>query len=207
MNIFKLSVLAVLLATVVTSTYGKDPVTDAELQLMPPFCKAKSGKASPSEQRHWQNTFGRDNWVSMHHYCGNARDELRASKLLDQKMRNRGLRGAREGYQNHLAETTKDYKMRYELYYRIGNISRKLNDTGTAMQAYHNSIQLKPKYTGSYIGLSNIYRDMGQYQEAIDVINQGLAYKPKSRGLLRRKSELEKKLREGEGQPAATKQN
>ena len=201
-------VFAVLLpGMVVAPAYAKDAATDAELLLMPPYCKVKAGKGTAAENSRWRRTFSQDNWVSMHHYCGSILEDQRASKIFERKYRNRGLRGARDGYQNHLAETTKNHILRYEIYYRIGKVSRKLDDPITAMQAYHNSMRLKPKFIGSYTGLSDVHQDMGQDQEALDVINQGLAYKPKSRGLLRRKKELEKKLSEKDKQPEATQQN
>jgi tetratricopeptide (TPR) repeat protein len=184
----------VLLAMVLATAHAKERATDQERLLLPPFCMAKAGKATKTENRHWLDTFGRDNWVSMHHYCTNIVGENRANMIVDLEMKTRGLRGARQGYQKHLAETTKDYILRPEIYYRIGSVSYRLGDTSTALDAYYKSIQLKPKYTRSYIGLSNIFRDMGQYKEALEIINKGLVVKPESRGLLRYKKKLEKEL-------------
>lgn len=201
-------VFAVLLSgMVLVPAHAKEPATAAELLLMPPYCKVKAGKGTAAENSHWKRTFRQDNWVSMHHYCGTILEDQRASKIFEKKYRNRGLRGAQDGYRSHLKETTQDHILRYEIYYRLGKVSRKLNDPGGAMQAFYASMQLKPKYIGNYTGLSDVYQDLGKYQEALDVINQGLAYKPKSRGLLRRKKELEKQLQKAVKQPEGTQQD
>lgn len=196
-RVLVLVLMVMVMAMVLAPAYARERATDQERLLLPPFCKAKAGKATKAENRHWLDTFGRDNWVSMHHYCGNIVEENRANMIVDKEMKNRGLRGARQGYQKHLAETTNDYMLRYEIYYRIGGVSHRLGDTSTALDAYYKSIQLKPEYTRSYIGLSKIFQDMGQYKEALEIINKGLVVKPKSRGLLRYRKDLEKKLDEG----------
>ena len=197
MNIRKILVL-MLLAVVVAPAYGgRAPPSDAELRVMPSYCKTKFGKSTPAENSRWQRTFGRGNWVSMHHYCGAILEEMRAGKITERKYRNRALRGARDGYANHLAETEKSHILRYEIYFRLAKISQRLDDAPAAMQAYHKSIRLKPDYMRSYMGLSDVYRDSGQHKEALEIVNKGLARKPKSKGLLRRQKALEKQQKAG----------
>ena len=44
--------------------------TTLEIARLPPFCAAKYRKEGGQEEKKmWQQRFGRENWIHMHHYC------------------------------------------------------------------------------------------------------------------------------------------
>ena len=65
---------AVMLSAVALIVQAKPKMQHAptalEIARLPPFCAAKYRKDGGKEEKAmWQQRFGRENWVHMHHYC------------------------------------------------------------------------------------------------------------------------------------------
>ncbi len=162
---------------------------DSELAALPPYCRAKWRDVGEAEQQRWRSTFG-PNWSHMHHYCINLVEAMRAERESNPEMRKRGLDSARDGFRNHLQETEPTHVLRYEIFYNLGRVSARLGDNEEAIQAFQESIRLRPQYVASYASLSDLYRKMGRTKDARDTLDAGLARSPNAKGLERRRREL-----------------
>ena len=61
-----------------------------------------------------------------------------------------------------------------------------------ALTYYNKSISINNKSVRSYLALSKYYQKIGDKKQALDTIKAGLQFKPSSKGLNRRLSELSK---------------
>ena len=57
-------------------------------------------------------------------------------------------------------------------------VDGKFTDPGKAIEYFNNAIKLEPGFTKAYIGRSNAYSDLGQYQQALEDLNKTISLKP-----------------------------
>ena len=72
-------------------------------------------------------------------------------------------------------------------------IYSRLDQNAEAIQMYAQAIKYNPKIPQAYAGLSDIYLDLGQVEEARKVLETGLKQAPKSKSLKRRFENISKK--------------
>lgn len=164
--------------------------TDAELPMLPPYCAARLRKLNSPEAERWKRYFGYKNWATMHHYCQHMNEVNRAYKAMDSRERKKYFSDAYKGFVHYLQEVTPDFRLMHEVYFNIATTAPRVGKPGEAITALQKAIQLNPKYTRAYGALSDIYREQGDREKALEVVEKGLKEVPKSKGLLRRKKEL-----------------
>jgi tetratricopeptide (TPR) repeat protein len=74
-----------------------------------------------------------------------------------------------------------------------GKVYNRMGQGIEAMKMFHQAIKYNPKLPQAYAGLSDIYLDLDQAEEAREVLETGLKQAPKSRSLKRRIEKLSKK--------------
>jgi len=67
---------------------------------------------------------------------------------------------------------------------------RVITDEAAAIKDYYQAIQLKPNYAPAYLRLSDVYRKLGNMEEAKKILKQGLVVAPNTKSLQRKLSEL-----------------
>ena len=163
-------------------------ITPDEARLLPPICNA-AGKQQLAV-------------LGPHklHFCQGFKYVIRANASMgDRRQERENLTTALGEFGYVLSHTKRDnINGRYnnvlamtsiekgKVYYRLGQAIE-------AMQMYHQAIKYNPKLAKSYAGLSDIYLDLDQVDEARKVLETGLKQVPKSKSLKRRVEKLSKK--------------
>lgn len=163
------------------------PKTEADFMLLPPYCKARKEGRGPNYDL-WQKRFG-PNFLHMHHYCSGLHSINLARKTFDHKLKSHILETAIKEMETVQHEFSPDFMMQTKIYYDLGNIYEIQERNNDAMLAYQQSIRLNPKLAFSYSALSDLYKKQNKIAEAIEILKQGLKYKPDSKSL---KKHLEK---------------
>lgn len=78
----------------VQQAFAKEPLPYApstlELSRLPPFCAARY-KKEPIAYKSWEQRFGQENWIHMHHYCDALNFMNRARFETDKRIRDHYL--------------------------------------------------------------------------------------------------------------------
>lgn len=192
---------ALILALVSWSCLAQQPpnVTEAEWAQLPEYCpdKIKNYAVWGIEGRrasHWISVMGgRENWVHMHHYCWALIEFLRAGKPETSKMlRNTYLNNAVGNINYVIGNARPDFKLLPELLTKKASALVKLGRDGDAAAAFRQAADAKPDYWPAFAGLAEIYRRLGQLNEARAVVEEGLEHAPQSKLLSSMLAELQK---------------
>lgn len=165
-----------------------------EIKYLPRYCQARLGQGSKSEAAMWKKRFGRGVWTGFHHYCQQINYQNRYYKTLNPEVRDGLLQNVVDGMKGQLEAYGPSFILRHDAYYRMGWAQAKLGRTAPAFTSFRTAIKIKPKFAKAYAALSDLYRDLGQLNDALETINLGIKNIPKSKGLKRRKKELEKRI-------------
>jgi tetratricopeptide (TPR) repeat protein len=171
--------------------------TDEEYMTLPRYCLAQNGIANklavrvvPEEEvKNWYAMMG-DSFNHVHHYCmglmlvrrGNA-----ATKSMD---RNAFYKSAIENFNYSIRRSDDAFPLKPEIYLRKGMTFRLLGREGAASSEFHRAIALKADYSPAYSALADLLIDLGQRQEALEVLETGLRHAPDSKVLSSKKAEL-----------------
>lgn len=166
-----------------------------EIKYLPRYCQVRINGEPAAEVNLWRRKFGRSHWGALHHYCQYVISEYRYYKSNDREAREDLLIDTVYGIQKQLKEFGPKFILRHDAYYRLGWAYAKLGRTAEAAQAYQKAIQIKPKYVKAYRALTDLYKDLGLLDEALETANLGIKKVPRSKALKRRKSEIQKLMK------------
>ena len=191
MNIDKLFWVLLLPLTLIIPTghLAAFPKTDADFALLPPYCKARSGKTTSTDAENWKRRMGKA-WTHLHHYCSGLDYLNKANVAYDRETRIKLLNKALDGFSYMQKNARHEFILQPEISTQKGRVYLKLNQDGAALQEFHNAIKLKPKYTPAYSELSDYYRDNNNPEDARKILELGLRHNPKSKSLKRRLDKL-----------------
>ncbi len=149
--------------------------------LLPPFCKERAkGITHPRAP-------------SVHHYCEALFFEARARTAENQNSRNRLLQKAVAGMNSWAKKDCQSYSrcvLYPDVHTRLGRALSKQGQTAEAIKHYELAIREKRNYTPAYAGMSDLYVELNQPDEARKVLEAGLKTRPGSRMLQRRIQDL-----------------
>lgn len=134
------------------------------------------------------------NWMHMHHFCNCFDGYLALLKAKSATDRRYHMSIVDNQCHYILKATTADFNMRPLIHLQLAKAWKYVRDYDKALMEYRIAIKGNPKLVYAYTGMSDIYRHQHRYKEALEVLEKGLRYVPKSKALLRRKKRLEKKL-------------
>jgi len=167
-------------------------ITPEEAKLLPPICQVKS----ENEKQRTKSILG----PAALHFCQGFKSVNRANRSLgNRKQERENLTAALGEFEYVLGHTKQDnINGRYNNVLAMTSIEKgkvyyRLGQKAEAMQMYHQAIQYNPKLPQAYAGLSEIYLDLGQVEEARKVLETGLKQAPKSKSLKRRVEKLSNK--------------
>ena len=188
----KCTILGCLL-TIFISTHSQYltayPKTDSDFALLPPYCKARSGRTNKADAENWKRRIGQG-WVHIHHYCAGLDYINKANVAYDSENRIDLLNKALHGFSYMQDRTGSKFILQPEISTQKGRVYLRLNQDGAALQEFHNAIKLNPKYVPAYSELGDYYRDKNKPEEARKILEQGLKHNPKSKALKRRLDKL-----------------
>ncbi len=171
-------------------SFGGEPLTDADYARLPPYCKARLNPGK-GEAEYWKKRIG-PAFIHIHHYCHSLNALNKLISVNDKETKDRILRRSINGLRYLQDRTTKDFYLRPEIAYKIGNVYYRLGDFLEAAKEFSSGIKLYPKYVLNYIGLSRLSKKQGDIATAKKVLELGLKHNPSSKLLKKRLKRLEK---------------
>lgn len=170
--------------------YGEYFKTELDLLLLPPYCKARMEPGTPKYHL-YENRFG-PSFINMHHYCGNLHSINLALKMPDRKQRQAKFEKTIKELESTRHEFPSVWIIQAKISNDIGMMYEQLDRNDDAILAYQQSIKYEPKLPFSYSALSNLYIKQNKTEEAIEILKQGLKYKPDSKSLRKQLEKLTK---------------
>ncbi len=173
------------------------PKTESEFAKLPPICKARMQetkarrKDNNSNYYLWRKRLGSD-FIHVHHYCAGLNILNKSWGVTDSKNRDSMLKSAIGEISYTQKHTSPKFFLQSEMAFSKGSILILLNNSVAAHKEFRKGIQLNPKYSRNYSALSDLYKKQGNIEEARYILEQGLTYSPKSKGLNRRLKKLDK---------------
>jgi tetratricopeptide (TPR) repeat protein len=154
-----------------------------EAAILPKYCEIDSPEA---RMRIYGPTF-----VATHHYCWAMLAMLRASRAADPHERAIHLSTVLGDLSYVIDNSPKTLVLLPEIYVKRGDFMRsnKKNEAA-AIKDYYQAIQMKPSYAPAYLRLSDVYKKLGNIEEAKKILKQGLVVAPNTKSLQRKLSEL-----------------
>lgn len=165
---------------------GKDPWRE-NTRFLPTYCKDRVDGIADPKWNKWRRVFG-DMHITMHHYCDAIFSQVKAKTEMDP--------GRRRHYVGHVANQMREHStmcqvgcvLYPDVHTRWGWALAEQGKVAEAIRHYRLSIEAKPDYVRAYAGLSDLYVDIDQPEEAAKVLEEGLQSVPKSK-MLKRKLE------------------
>ncbi len=147
----------------------KDSVT------IPPFCRINNPDPR-YKNTDWRKKFG-DDFVYINHYC-DAKANIPTCYQYPEKEKKACITNLLEGT-NYAIAHSKDpnYQLLPFIYTERGEMLKEIGNYAEAIHDFNFAIQKNPKYIKAYAMLADTYILTKQYNEAENVINQGLKFK------------------------------
>lgn len=168
----------------------------AEFATLPPYCKQKGEQFfDPIANQMWSDTFGKENWLHMHHYCYGLNYLVnRYYKGRTPQDRAWMLGEAVSNISYTLQRATLGFPLLPEMHLNRGKAYRLLGRGPEAISDWLKATALNPEYVAAYIALADYYSDLKQADKALEMASEGLRHVPASKALQRRYQELGGKL-------------
>lgn len=169
------------------------PKTDKDFSLLPPYCKAFFKPDPPNEWDRWSKRVSGIGGI--HHFCAAmhsynhslhfpSNEEERTYKLFMLKTVLNEVKYVEEH------STNKRHALFPAIYLLKAKAYAELGKTSDALVYFNKSITGNKKFVRGYLALAKYYKKLGNKKKAIETVEQGLKYKPSSKGLNRLKKEL-----------------
>ena len=169
------ALLAFALALAAGSARSQKPpdITSGEMALIPAYCPHTMGfeygdqytNTSPQAGR-WVATMGRGFWA-VHHYCWGLIKERRALLPGQRKEIREGLLKSVVGeYQYVIRNSPADFVLLPELFVKLGDTYRRLDDYANALAAFETARVKKPDYWPACTRWAELLADVGRKPEA-----------------------------------------
>lgn len=169
-----------------------------EVALLPGFCKYTQefrervpGGNDPRLIENWSNMLG-PMYINMHHYCWGLMKAHRGMLLARTELaRNHFLNDAVHEYDYVIERAPQDFVLLPEVLAKKGQVLLRLGKSATAMVAFERAIEIKPDYWPPYAYASDYYKEIGEIEQARELLTRGLASAPNTGALQRRLTELD----------------
>ena len=131
-------------------------------------------------------------FAHLHHYCYALNDEYEADSISDPIRRHHRLAKDAIGDLDYVLSNNKDPNFFFlpEIYTAKARILFKLDDPKNALIWLRKAIDARPSYAPAYARLSDYYVAQGMKEEAIKILNQGIARSKRSDMLKQRLNKL-----------------
>lgn len=157
--------------------------TAGEISLLPDFCQDRLNypvySFSHPKWAYWGARMG-ETFKHVHHYCWALVSLRRASMAPNKEKRKHLVTTAINDLEYVINNASADFRLKPEVYARIGDAALQLEDFSKAFDAYDNARQLKPGYAPAYIGWADVLFKAGQRDAARELIEEGLRHAPDS---------------------------
>ncbi|WP_153110272.1 tetratricopeptide repeat protein [Propionivibrio limicola] len=178
--------LTFMLATITPIAMAKPQnVTEAELQLLPRYCRDTQWfpERYAQQRNYWVSRMG-PTFSHMHHYCWgltNLNRARRADVRLGKRMGS--LNDILNDFHYVTNQAPPDFVLLPEIYTRIGEVQLLLRAPNRANEAFARARNLKPDYWPAYSQWAEYLMQIGKRPEALKIVTSGLKHSPESKVL------------------------
>ena len=169
-----------------------------EVALLPGYCKYTQefrervpGGSDPRQIENWYRTLG-PSYHALHHYCWGLMKAHRGMLLArTEHARIHFLSDAVREYDYVIDQSTQDFVLLPEVLAKKGQALLRLGKSPAAMVVFERAIEIKPDYWPPYAHASDYYKEIGEIEQARELLTRGLASAPNTKALQRRLTELD----------------
>lgn len=151
-------------------------ISETDLAFLPVYCRAKFVPKTRVEMKaHWEQVFGADNWLHMHHYCFGLKAIQSAYRDYGKpESRTYLSKQAANEFDYMLRHATPDFYLRPEILVQRGRALALARSYDAAKSSFNQALELEPKNVDAWTGLSDLYSQIGKKAEAIQVLEQAV---------------------------------
>jgi tetratricopeptide (TPR) repeat protein len=169
-----------------------------EVAPLPDYCKYTQefrervpGGGDPRLIEYWYKTLG-PTYNALHHYCWGLMKARRGMLLARTELaRTHFLSDAVREYDYVIEHSGQDFVLLPEVLAKKGEALLRLGKSPAAMVAFERAIAIKPDYWPPYAHASDYYKEIGEIEQARELLTRGLASAPNTSALQRRLTELD----------------
>jgi len=154
-------------------------LTEADLRLLPPFCRTGFSFLSASDA------------ANMNHLCPglNALNDAQRS-FGDSTRKGWALSQAIDHLSYTLRHPNPSHPLRPMVLVKRGNAYELQGNISKAITDYSTAVRVNPKFLQGYVSLSNAYVKLGDKKSALNALDEGLKANPDSKPLQSRRQQL-----------------
>ena len=183
----------VLLSFFSSSAWADAINTQAELAMLPPFCRGtqqvRNISKDPVSLDQYMQMYGQS-YGHFHHYCWALDSENKANAMFDKSARDFQLGNALGGIQYVLKNSSPDFIFLPDVYNSQARILFELHRDSEAVLALEKAIELKPGYVQAVAKLSDYFARIGDKAKAIKTLETGIDNTKNAGGLIKKLAAL-----------------
>jgi tetratricopeptide (TPR) repeat protein len=157
--------------------------TAAEIAAMPPYCAGRYARnTNPEEYKRWEAQYGPD-FLHVHHLC-DAIGALKKYYKAKTEMQKRGSLGEAMGHLDYMIQhASPDFKLMPEVYWYRSQTYSLMGRIGQALADIDRAIALDPKQGRFYVQAVQYLDKIGQKEQALKRVSEGLRHLPGNKAL------------------------
>lgn len=157
--------------------------TAAEIAAMPPYCAGRYARNTNMEEyKRWEAQYGPD-FLHVHHLCdgiGGLKNYYKAKTEMQKK----GILNEVMGTLNYMVQHAKpDFKLMPEVYWYRSQTFNLMGRMGEAVADLDRAIELDPKQGRLYVQAAQYLEKIGQKEQALKRVSEGLRHLPGNKAL------------------------
>ncbi len=191
--------LFVSLLLIMSKSFADYPTTDTDFSMLPPFCRVKLKPRSDAETNSWSERLNVRGvgYGHVHHYCAALHSLRVANEILpinpSRAQDKRGLYSSVLGEVKYMEEhADPNFILFPNIYATKAEALFALDRPGEAAVYLTKAINKNRAFTKAYKMLADYYIKTGNKKSAIEILQEGIKYSKKPRGLQKRLDTLSK---------------
>lgn len=144
-----------------------------------------------AERAQWEERLGSVDYIHFHHYCHALILVRRGNKASTARERASNFNDAVSNFGYVQRNASAAFPLMPEVNLQKGLTLRLLGNDAEAAREFIGALRLKPTYTPAYAALIDVYLELGDWDEARRVLEQGLAHTPSSKILASKRAEMD----------------
>ena len=149
-----------------------------DLRYLPEYCAVRINKGPADKYKRWQDVFGRENFIHLHHFCFGLKYERDVRKARNEREKKFVLQRAAANFNYVYKRWPPSFKIFPEVCGRRGRILEQLGKPAEAAKSYQDAIKASPSFVPGYLALAALYKKTEQIDAAKNVLQRGLAAVP-----------------------------
>lgn len=182
-TVFRGALVLVLLAA--TSYFGEAAYARSASDMLglPPYCAGRFARdTNPMEYKRWEGRYGPD-FLHTHHLCDAIIAINKIHRVKNAMERNTLMKDAM-GNLNYMIQHAKpDFGLMPDVYLYRSRVHNLLDRRGEAVADLRKAIELNPKASASYLLAVGYLENIGQKEDALKLVTEGLRHLPDNQSL------------------------